>query len=292
MSNPVISVIIPTVNRKQWVCDAIDSVLKQSFKDYEIIVVDDGSTDGTSDLLRQKYGDQIRLFRTAGSNAPTAKNYGAGYARGEFIAFLDDDDLWYPEKLEKQWRLMCSQDSSVGMVGGGCDYFDIDGAPYWKPTIPQAEVTYEQCCIKVHMPGSGSNELIRKSVFEEVGGLDNSLTRGEDRDCWIKIARRYRILMVQDITCSIRIHSTPRKNVNFSVIRDCRMKINERIPEPDIRRKADAWLYYYLFTVCWTENKIYALGYLAKSFLRYPFSLRISESRGRGMMEKFVPWVN
>lgn len=283
---PRVSVVIPTVNRKKWVTEALESVFSQTYPDYEIIVVDDGSSDGTSEELKLRYGDRIRLFRNGGSNPPTAKNIGASHARGEYLAFLDDDDLWYPTKLEKQVRLMDESGKEVGMVGAGCDYIDAEGEPYWKPSIPENQVSYEQCCIKVHMPGSGSNELIRRSVFQEVGGFDNSLPRGEDRDCWIRISRKYKVLMIPEVLCTIRIHKTERKGVNFKVIYSCRKEINRRIPERNLRRKADAWLYYYLFTLLWPSSKFKSILYAARSFLCHPASLGISANRVKGVISR------
>lgn len=286
--NPLVSVVIPTVNRKIWVTEALESVLSQTFKDYEIIVIDDGSTDGTYDYLENLYGSRIKLFKNGGSNPPTAKNIGVSYARGKYIAILDDDDLWYPNKLERQVALMEESDQSVAIVGGGCDYIDEFGNNFWKETIPNEEIKYSELCIKVHMPGSGSNELIRRSVFNELGGFDNSLSRGEDRDFWIKVSRKYRILMIREVLCTIRIHKTARKGVDFDVIYRCRKEINRRIPERYLRIKADAWLYYYLFTLQWKENKSLALWYMAKSFLIYPAPLDLKVSRIKGIFEKVL----
>ena len=105
MSAPLVSVIIPTYNRAALLCEAIDTVLAQSYKNTEIIVIDDGSTDDTTDAV-QKYGDRIRYTRRPNAGVNPARNLGLKQARGEFVALLDSDDLWAPYKLELQVALL------------------------------------------------------------------------------------------------------------------------------------------------------------------------------------------
>ncbi len=101
MSAPLISVIIPTFNRSYCLAETLDSVLRQSFKNYELIVVDDGSTDATPQLLDQ-YAGRLAHLQTSHAGPSAARNAGIGMARGDYIAFLDSDDLWAPRKLERQ----------------------------------------------------------------------------------------------------------------------------------------------------------------------------------------------
>lgn len=277
---PLISVVIPTNNRKHWLCEAIDSVLEQSYPNIELIVVDDGSSDGTSELIKNRYADRLLLLRTEGTSCGRAKNFGARHATGSLISFLDDDDLWYPEKLEKQLGLMQQHGESVGVVGAGCDYIDSNGRPTLKPTLPDSEeVTYEQCCIRVSLPGSGSNTLIRRALFEQLGRFDEQLARAEDRDLWIKIARDHRILLHPDILCSIRIHNTVRRGVDLDVIERCREIINQRIPEKKLRRLASGWTYFYLFQVAWGQSRLQAARYLLRSFWVLPYSNNLPSNR-------------
>jgi glycosyltransferase involved in cell wall biosynthesis len=280
---PLISVVIATANRKDWVHEAIESALSQTYPNIELIVVDDGSSDGTYESISSTYGSRVKLIKTPGGNAPSAKNRGAKDAKGEFLAFLDDDDSWYPDKLKKQLELMQRHGESVGVAGAGCNYVDSNKRPILQPTIPSTEeVTYEQCCIKVSLPGSGSNNLIRRAVFEKVGRFDTQLTRGQDRDLWIKIARDHRIFLHPDILCTVRIHDTPRRGVNLDVIEHCRKIINNRIPENNIKRLANGWMYYFLFQRAWAQQKRQALWYLLKSFCALPYSRRMPTNRIKG----------
>ena len=122
-----VSVIIPSYNRKSLVSRAIDSVLQQTFRNFEIIVVDDASTDGTGENLTQKYGKEI-IYRYLPQNCGVAeaRNEGMKLAYGTFIAFLDSDDLWYPQKLQSQMELF-DADDSLGLVYSGFFQTDISG---------------------------------------------------------------------------------------------------------------------------------------------------------------------
>src|SRR5664280_78606 len=114
--NPKVSVIIPTYNRAAKVRDGIESVLAQTVNDLEVIVVDDGSSDGTGNILGETFGDRIRYYAQANQGASVARNKGIAEARGEWIAFLDSDDLWEKEKLEWQFRAL----EQFGPRCGGC----------------------------------------------------------------------------------------------------------------------------------------------------------------------------
>ena len=98
---PKVSVIIPTYNRAHYICETIDSILAQTYRDYEIIVVDDGSADNTRKVL-QKYDGKVRYFYQKNRGPSAARNFGISQSQGEYIAFLDDDDLWTENKLELQ----------------------------------------------------------------------------------------------------------------------------------------------------------------------------------------------
>src|SRR4030042_587586 len=111
---PKVSVIITTYNRVHFVCEAIDSVLNQTFKDFEIIVVDDGSTDNTKEALK-RYSKNIFYIYQSNKGRSQARNTGLKVAKGDYIAFLDDDDIWVPHKLEKQVAFMDSN-PNIGLV--------------------------------------------------------------------------------------------------------------------------------------------------------------------------------
>ena len=112
MSDPLVSVIIPTYNRADTIGEAIDSVIEQTYSEIEIIVIDDGSRDNTSQIL-ENYGDKIRVVHQANSGVSASRNRGIKIAVGEFLAFLDSDDLWLPTKLSRQIDMLKRTDSSI-----------------------------------------------------------------------------------------------------------------------------------------------------------------------------------
>jgi len=186
---PHVSVIIPTYNRKDYVQKAIDSVLAQTYKDYEIIVVDDGSSDGTGEALQARYGDRIRYVWQENQGESVARNCGVDMARGEFIAFLDSDDLWVPEKLEKQvaylrmhpqTRMVFSQMLPIDAEGNKIDNQVQD------PHFVDRALTFEELCFRTHVL-STSSVVIAKTALKASGGFDPAIHYAEDYDLWLRL---------------------------------------------------------------------------------------------------------
>jgi glycosyltransferase involved in cell wall biosynthesis len=190
---PCISVVIPVYNRASMVLEAVESVLAQTFKDFELIVVDDGSTDDTASLL-VRFGSSLRLFRQEHLGVSAARNRGIAEARGQLIAFLDSDDLWLPEKLAVQASFL--------------------------RTFPRAALCHtEEIWLRRgrrvnprrrHAKASGrafvnllreslispSSVVIRRSVLDEAGGFDESLPACEDYALWLKISRAHEVHLI------------------------------------------------------------------------------------------------
>ena len=125
MTNPLLSVVIPTWNRAHIVCEAVESALQQHADAVEVIVVDDASTDGTAELLKSKFGSQIHLLQLGSRRGPgAARNAGALLACGEFIAFLDSDDLWLPEKLHAELRVFGEFPDANAVVSDSQSYYE------------------------------------------------------------------------------------------------------------------------------------------------------------------------
>ncbi len=144
---PTVSVIIPTYNRRAYVQEAIDSVLAQTYTDYEIIVIDDGSTDGTGEALRERYGDKIIYEWQENQGLSAARNRGIESSRGQYIALLDSDDLWMPEKLERQVACL-SQHPEVAMVARAYARRDC-----WQRAQGVSISSQGHCCRRI-APGS------------------------------------------------------------------------------------------------------------------------------------------
>ncbi|MDH3520730.1 MAG: glycosyltransferase family 2 protein [Myxococcales bacterium] len=175
----MISVILTTYNRPAMTCEAIDSVLAQTHGDFEAIVVDDGSTDDTQGVLA-RYGDRIRMIRKENGGVASARNVGLEAARGELIAFLDDDDLWLPEKLEVQ-EAYHRRHPEVGLIYTDCLRFDERGpAPDPSGRRPRSGWVFRAFVEEYFI--IFSTLVVPRAVIERVGHFDEEYLRGDDVD--------------------------------------------------------------------------------------------------------------
>ena len=192
--NPTVSVIIPTYNRAHLIGRAIQSVLNQTYRDFEIIIVDDGSTDNTEEVIKefQKRDERIRYIKHERNKGyPKALNTGIKAAKGEYIAFQDDDDEWLPEKLEKQMRVFENAPAKVGVVYTGFWRIENNKKIYipffW---VKQKEGNIHEELLKGNFIGTPA-ALVRKECFEKVGGFDTKLPYLQDWELWIRISKCY-----------------------------------------------------------------------------------------------------
>ena len=192
--NPLVSVIIPTYNRGWIIKEAIDSVLEQDFIDYELIVVDDGSTDNTSDIL-QSYGNTITVIYQSNRGVSAARNRGVGASTGQLIAFLDSDDLWLPRKLSRQVAFFHAQPDA--MINQTEEQWIRNGVRvnpknrHHKFSGMIFERSLELCLV------SPSAVMLRRHLFEAVGMFDESLPACEDYDLWLRISCRYPVYLIE-----------------------------------------------------------------------------------------------
>ena len=200
LENPKVSVIVPTHNRADLLPRAIDSVLAQTYDDYEIIIVDDCSSDGSQEVIAGFSGRRIRSFRHERNRGQSAAiNTGIAHARGEYIGFLDDDDEWLPGKLEGQVELLESSPSTVGLVYGWMDRVDdSDGRviPAYRNTV---EGDIFESALALRIPGPTIVLLIRSSIAREVGGMDENVLRHNDVDLISRIAKRYHAVVLPEV---------------------------------------------------------------------------------------------
>ena len=190
-----ISVIIPTYNRKHTLQRAIDSVLAQTFKPFEIIIVDDGSKDGTKEWLLLNY-PSVQYIHQPNNGVSSARNKGIQISQGSWIALLDSDDEWMPEKLEYQSRFLeVNRDSSF------CHTNEIwirNGVRVnqMKKHKKYGGDIFKHCLDICRI--SPSSSIIKKDVFEEVGAFDESLTVCEDYDLWLRVTAKFNILFLDE----------------------------------------------------------------------------------------------
>ncbi|MDD5217909.1 MAG: glycosyltransferase [Candidatus Omnitrophica bacterium] len=203
---PSVSVIIPTFNRVAFLKDAIASVMAQSFTDWELIVVDDGSTDATPIVL-QNYIEQdhrIRSIWTSNNGVAKARSLGIEAAKGKYISFLDDDDYYLPGKLESQFKHL-EDNPSLMFVYGYAEVVDVKN-DYLKmaPRNP-AHSFHDLICDSVILPTS---VLVRKVVLDEFGGFRAGLKTCEDYDLWLRIAHKYPFAFYPEIVSRYRRHDS------------------------------------------------------------------------------------
>ena len=202
-----VSVVIPAYNYGRFLAEAIDSAFSQTLPPLEVIVVDDGSTDETAEVLA-RYGDRLRVFQRQNGGVAAARNFGAAQASGDVLAFLDADDIWVPHKLEMQMARL-QRDPDLGMVHCGLEVFDNNGKTEIRLDgleghIAPAMLQFE----KTRFVATGSTMFISKRIFEELGGFDPRLSPSEDWDLCYRIATRYRIACVREPLVRYRLHGS------------------------------------------------------------------------------------
>jgi len=210
MEKPLVSVIMPTYNQAQFVGEAVRSVLDQTYQNLELIIIDNYSDDGTEVVIHGQQDQRIKYYKLANHGIIAAsRNYGIQHAVGEYVAFIDSDDLWYPEKIEKQIALM-ENDKDIGLV-----FTDFK--------IKAPNVRYEGKILgpKDRQIGGfiydkllyanfiiSSSSCVRASVLKEVGGFDEGedFRCAEDFDLWLRLARQCKAAYVPQVLGIYRMH--------------------------------------------------------------------------------------
>jgi glycosyltransferase involved in cell wall biosynthesis len=193
MSFPLVSVIIPTYNRSSFILEAVDSVFKQTFKDFELIVVDDGSIDGTAEVLN-KYKDRFIYHFQDHQGVSSARNRGIQIARGKWVAFLDDDDLWLPEKLETQIDFFSKNPEA--MICQTQETWIRNGRqvnPRKKHQKYSGDIFAPSLLLCLVSP---SAVMIKGDLFEQVGYFDEAMPACEDYDLWLRISSQLPIFLI------------------------------------------------------------------------------------------------
>lgn len=197
MVSPVtVSVVIPLYNAVEVIAETIESALAQTWTDREIVVIDDGSTDGSGEAVRI-FGDRIRYHRFENAGVAKSRNRGIALSRGKYVALLDHDDLWDPTKLEKQVRVLEAR-PEVGLVYTGIVHLERDGTPRQKfPTGPSSR--FYQLFVKGFGP-TPSAAMLRRSVIDQAGGFDERFGSAglDDHEFWPRVAEHCEIALIDE----------------------------------------------------------------------------------------------
>lgn len=233
-----VSVIIPAYNYANYLPEAIQSVLNQTFRDFELLIVDDGSTDNTSEVIQGfAHNPKVRHVYQENQGLAAARNTGIRNTHGELVAFLDADDEWLEQKLERQVEVMDSK-PEVGLVYTDIYFTDGQGKVLtdrqWARR--RRQTVFEDLLFSNVITGSGSSSVVRRECFDKVGSFDESFRSLEDLDLWLRIARHYEFERVDERLTKIRHHeSNMQVNVDRMAQGWMAYLAKREVPEQHIR---------------------------------------------------------
>ena len=198
---PLVSCIVPVFNGERYLAEALDSILAQTWRPVEVIVVDDGSTDGTAHIAAG-YGAEVSYIHQANAGPAAARNRGLDAARGEFIAFLDADDLWHKEKLARQMARFEAR-PELELCLSHLQHF-------WEPEMKDEEDRLRDHRFSKPLPAYATQAMLaRRTLFDAVGRFDPALRIGEDTDWFLRAADRGTVTeMVPDVLTFRRMHGS------------------------------------------------------------------------------------
>ena len=200
-----VSAVIPTHNNADMVTEAVESVLAQTYPEREVIVVDDGSTDDTTSRL-SRFGEKVTVIRQEHKGPAVARNAGIRAARGEWVAFLDSDDLWLPEKLNRCVEVL-REHPAVGVVYTALRIHEMDtGRRYVLPQYTLSGKMARELFVECRGVNT-STLVVRRSCLERIGGFDEELFRAQDWDLMIRLAEEFEYARVPEILTERRLHA-------------------------------------------------------------------------------------
>jgi glycosyltransferase involved in cell wall biosynthesis len=250
MSLTFVSVVIPTYNYGRFIAGAVESVLAQTYQDREIIVIDDGSTDDTQARV-EPYTDRIRYIRQQNQGCSAARNTGIQAAKGDWLAFLDADDLWHPRKLEIQMAYL-ARHPDIALLAAD-NLMDLsEGWPAIGVNLDPPAVAVRLEDIVIRSRFVPSSVVARKDCFHKLGLFDAALRSAEDRDMWIRFACHYAIAQLQAPLSWYRVHGDSMCFVAERMVSSERKVLEKSFTElPNLRGK---WL-----------TRLMAYSYFARS---------------------------
>jgi glycosyltransferase involved in cell wall biosynthesis len=271
-----VSVVIPAYNVMAYLPETLESVLRQTFSDFEVLIVNDGSSDNIVQWASGIQDPRVKLISQSNQGVSVARNTGIVHAQGEYIAFLDADDLWDSTKLEKQ--VSCLENNpKLGLVYTWTALIDSFGKPMNKFLISHAEGNVWEQMLVDDIICNGSSPMVRRSCFEKVGDFDPNVPFSEDTDMWIRIAAYYPFAVVKELLTFYRRHSHNATSSRQKVIQGI-----HRITEKSFQSVPLELLYlrnrkYGIFfhNESWTaliDEKNYqtAIDFHRQAFLHYP----------------------
>ncbi|MGB3405551.1 MAG: glycosyltransferase [Microcoleaceae cyanobacterium] len=202
----LISVIIPVYNAQKTIQATIESVLQQTFPDFELIIINDGSTDQTDSILRQYTDSRISIYTNSRQGAAVSRNQGFQQSNGEYIAFLDADDLWTVDKLESQLKAL-KDHPEMTVSYSWTDYIDEAGNKLYSGSYLALNGDIYSKLLVRNFLENGSNPMIKRQALIDIGGFDESLEGGQDWDLYLRLAAKYQFIAVPTVQIYYRVSS-------------------------------------------------------------------------------------
>ena len=272
-----VSVIIPAFNCRRYIEETVESALNQTYPDIELIVVDDASTDKTCEILK-RYGEKLTVINHKNNKGPSgARNTGIQHARGEYVAFLDHDDIWVRDKLEKQMKVFQRGTPRLGAVGAGrVIEYKTNGRTETKIPSGRFGNIYMALLKGKSFPGGTPTIVIRRQCFEKVGLFDESFESSQEYDLYIRIAKHYYFDVVPEplIKCNLfEVHSiSANARAQLQGNQQLLLKYSKDIPLISLlkaRRNFGIGI-----ELCRRNEIAHGRNYLFKALLAYPFALK------------------
>lgn len=209
-----VSIVMPVYNQEKYVSKAIESILTQTFEDFEFLIIDDGSSDGTLEILRGYKDPRMRIVvNKANIGLTKSLNKGLGVALGKYIARQDGDDISLPKRLEKQFRFL-EKHREYGLVGCCCHKIDSAGNVTGSIMVPTRHHDIAQALVKTNQ-FVHSSVMFRKECIEKLGPYDETLIYSQDYELWLRISSFYKVANLKEVLHCWRYSETGISRVRF-----------------------------------------------------------------------------
>jgi glycosyltransferase involved in cell wall biosynthesis len=234
---PTVSVIIPAYNHRDFIVAAVESVLGQTFTDFELIVVDDGSPDDTAAVLAP-FAAQLRLIRQANAGQAAARNRGLAAAEGEFVAFLDDDDYWPADKLARHVALLRDDPAAVLVYGVAAAF---GAKTFLSPDAEGPAGDVSERLLEWNFIMSPGSTLMRTDAVRQVGGFDASIWGADDWDLYLKLAKLGTFRFDPAIALHYRLHENNASRDTLRMYRNARRVMRRHTGSATLSHKLSGW---------------------------------------------------
>ncbi|MCC5642104.1 glycosyltransferase [Nostoc sp. CHAB 5824] len=273
---PVISVIIPAYNSEKTINHTIQSVLNQTFTDLELIVINDGSQDSTLAIVTQIQDPRIKVFSYSNAGGNVSRNRGLHRAVGEFVSFLDADDIWTPDKLQSQLKAL-QENITAKVAYSWTDYIDENGEFILSGKRVNVNGNVYEHLLLNNFLENGSNPLICRKALITLGGFDESLSAAQDWDMWLRLGSKFNFICVPSIQILYRISANSVSSNLFRQEKACLQVLSRAYKERPST-----------FNSTWNISLANLYKYLTCKALQKPFNRKKGLAAARFLWKYFI----